>query len=90
MSAEASFPDHNMGVTVSGPWKHPVGVQALEELQREGEAVKESYRCRICLSNDVDAVMTQCGHALCWTCASGCNDRCPFCRTPSFSIRMYR
>ena len=65
-------------------------VQALEELQREGEAVKEAYRCRICLSNDVDAVMTQCGHALCWTCASGCNDRCPFCRTPSFSIRMYR
>ena len=66
------------------------GMQAMEELQREGEAAKEAYRCRICISNDVNAVMTRCGHALCWTCASGCNDRCPFCRTPSLAIRMYR
>ena len=65
-------------------------LQAIADLQNESEAAKEAHRCRICLTNEVDAVMTQCGHALCWTCASGCHDRCPFCRTASFSIRMYR
>ena len=65
-------------------------LQAIADLQAESEAAREAHRCRICLTNEVDAVMTQCGHALCWTCASGCHNRCPFCRTASFSIRMSR
>ncbi|BDA44284.1 probable Sacsin [Coccomyxa sp. Obi] len=65
--------------------------QAVAESARtEGEAAREAWRCRICLSADVDAVMTTCGHALCWNCGSACRQRCPFCRTHSPVIRLYK
>ncbi len=104
-------------------------------VRREADGVRESWRCRICLSADVDAVMTRCGasqcrpssshpllgssagtacgdavqdrsltcvfasvedvgchagHALCWDCGSACGQRCPFCRTASPVVRMYK
>ena len=51
--------------------------------------MREAWRCRICLAADVDAVLTVCGHALCWACGSACAQRCPFCRVQSPVIRMY-
>ncbi len=110
--------------------------QVAESARTEGEAAQEAWRCRICLSADVNAVLvsrsspfkvgpsqaaafhairrvwvlgllllklhlslgrcfaiavqTVCGHALCWNCGSACHQRCPFCRTYSPVIRLYK
>lgn len=41
--------------------------QAAESARTEGEAAREAWRCRICLSADVDAVLVRLHHPSCCT-----------------------
>ncbi|BDA49098.1 probable E3 ubiquitin-protein ligase BRE1 [Coccomyxa sp. Obi] len=63
-----------------------VAMSAMKEV----EALREASRCRICLTADVDAALTACGHMLCLNCSSGCHQRCPFCRRHPPIIRLYK
>jgi len=56
----------------------------------DSEAIQND-RCRICLENDIDCVLLECGHLVsCSTCAVRFTT-CPFCRTPIVRIqRIFR
>lgn len=61
-----------------------------ETASKEAEAAKTAWMCRVCLANEVDTVVTPCGHVLCQRCSAAVS-RCPFCRRPvTKSQRMYR
>ena len=45
--------------------------------------------CVVCLEQATDAVFTECGHmAVCWDCGQ-LLDRCPICRTPSRTVKVF-
>ena len=69
------------------------GMQAVSSLRGEMEESSEGWKCRICLTRDVDAVMSPCGHLMCWPCASSATAQrpaCPFCRKNGRATRVYR
>ena len=49
-------------------------------LLAEAETRRTSLQCPICCANDVDAVLSPCGHALCRECAARVGHQCPFDR----------
>jgi len=45
--------------------------------------------CVVCLEQAPDTVFRECGHmAVCWDCGQ-LLDRCPICRTPSRTVKVY-
>ncbi len=45
--------------------------------------------CVVCLEQTPDTVFRECGHmAVCWDCGQ-LLDRCPICRTPSRTVKVY-
>lgn len=64
------------------------------EFENEGEfdhhicnSVLEEKKCIICEDKIRNVVLVPCGHAqTCYTCAEGCNRRCPTCRQEVTSI----
>ena len=45
--------------------------------------------CVVCLEQRPDTVFRECGHmAVCWDCGQ-LLDRCPVCRTPSRTVKVY-
>lgn len=65
----------------------------LEAYVREAQ---EACECALCCEREIDTVLLECGHALCWCCAqklpahvASNTRRCPFCRTPiSYAARL--
>jgi len=52
-------------------------------LSAENEQLRRATECRICWQNQVDRVLTSCGHLLCSECLARLqDDRCHICRTP--------
>ncbi|GAQ81216.1 hypothetical protein KFL_000740170, partial [Klebsormidium nitens] len=61
------------------------------EAQREVEAAKSAWTCKVCLGEEVTSALVPCGHLFCTTCGVGVGGRCPFCRRPVSSIlRIYK
>ncbi|GJP36742.1 hypothetical protein CLOM_g21216 [Closterium sp. NIES-68] len=61
-----------------------------EQAEREAEAAKAAWNCRICLAADVSAVLVPCGHVLCASCIASVH-RCPFCRSHvAQTVRLFR
>ncbi|CAM9304173.1 unnamed protein product [Heterosigma akashiwo] len=55
----------------------------MAKLQDELMKMKASFQCQICFTNDVDQILTPCGHLLCSTCKGSLRSlrpSCPFCR----------
>ncbi len=56
----------------------------------------EKFMCKICLENEVNCILVECGHAMCKTCydrlipSGGQNElkekRCAFCREPARNV----
>jgi hypothetical protein len=48
--------------------------------------------CKVCMSNKICIVLTNCGHTFCYTCTTQINNKCATCRTPftkATQVRMY-
>ena len=57
---------------------------------KEAEQARNAWQCRVCLANEVAAVLAPCGHVLCEPCATAVQ-RCPFCRSAvSRASKMFR
>ncbi len=69
---------------------HRVFVQDLDGSERERDAAKTAWQCRVCLSRECDAVMVGCGHLLCAQCGEAVRQRCPFCRKASAIKKIYK
>ena len=49
------------------------------------------FHCGVCLTNDIDHVITPCGHPICETCMKQLpRNKCPFCRVSiSKTVKLY-
>ena len=55
----------------------------------EGVNERGDKTCVVCLEQATDTVFTECGHmAVCSDCGQ-LLDRCPICRTPSRTVKVY-
>ncbi|KAL2612990.1 hypothetical protein R1flu_024682 [Riccia fluitans] len=64
--------------------------EKAEAAQKEAEAARTAWTCRVCLTSEVDTMVVPCGHVLCHRCSSAVA-RCPFCRRlVSNALRIYR
>lgn len=64
--------------------------ERADAAQKESEAAKSAWTCRVCISNEVDTIVVPCGHVLCHRCSAAVT-RCPFCRRAvSKALRIYR
>ncbi len=56
--------------------------QQQVQLRQTLEQQLESFKCSICLSNNVDHVLVPCGHTFCEQCANHLqHNKCHYCRT---------
>ena len=65
-------------------------MQEVDGSAEDQEQARFAWQCRVCLSNECNAVMVACGHVLCSACAAEVHQRCPFCRKPSETRVLYR
>lgn len=64
--------------------------QRADSAVKEAETAKVTWQCRVCLTNDVGALLSPCGHVLCESCSTAVN-RCPFCRRTVTKVqKMFR
>ncbi|XP_010245479.1 PREDICTED: sacsin [Nelumbo nucifera] len=64
--------------------------EKAEVAEKEIDAAKAAWLCRICLSTEVDIAIIPCGHVLCRRCSSAVS-RCPFCRLHvSKTMKIFR
>lgn len=71
-------------------WSCTSTTQEAAAHNEEAEQLRSGWTCRICLTRQVDAVMSVCGHVLCGDCARGITGRCPFCRKASGITKLYK
>ncbi len=61
----------------------------IESLIKENEKLKSSFICQICLTDDVDRIIIDCGHLICNNCLSKCSGKCPFDRKRITKVANY-
>ena len=67
----------------------------LTEIRSHLEVMHETFKCKICLTNDFDHAMVPCGHTLCAACVEQLRGtrgvfECPFCRrSVSTALKLF-